>query len=278
MMKSILSILGVIILGTSVANAGVFDINYHVKKKQVNTKFGVAFKTGYNGLGGSKADRKEILAGDFYHLPAEIEFGFSDRIQGIAKFDDSFRDTSASEANSNYSTPELGFNFWLMKSQKFNIDAITTYSIALTKEQTTPKKRIGHNSFQGGLRAYGALNNFQYGVKLIGQYVFANPKDFGNFNEDGNFVNMDLLLEGMFYMNSKAAIKLEFDYKLLYIFEKANQYAKDLSIGYVYNFSKDTSLQPYVGYRFKSITATDGGSGEIPDNQWKLGIKASAQF
>ena len=277
-MKSILSIFSIIALSTSVASAGGFDINSHAKKKQVNIKSGIAFKTGYNGLGGSKADRKEILASDFYNLPAEIEFGFSDRIQGIAKFDDSFRSPDAKEVTSNYSSPELGFNFLLMKSQKFNVDAITTYSIALTKDQTTsPKKRIGRNSFQGGLRAYGALNNFQYGAKLTGQYVFADPNEF-HFNEDGNFMNMDLLLEGMFYMNSKAAIKLEFDYRLLYIFEKSNQYAKDLSVGYVYNFSKDLSVQPYLGYKFRTITSTNYGSFEGIDNQWKLGVKASAQF
>ncbi len=239
------------IAGYSCAHAARLDVSHISQSGEFSASFGAAFKTGANRDNTTQTD---FLSGRVHELSLDLDYTFLDDW------------TISFSTDNDYSDSQIGVKWKLIKFHELKIDFMADYGIAWTKNAKTDV-RLGNNNFDFGMRVHGiALQDFQWAVKIMGQFVFAEPKNFWNIN---------LTAEAMYYFHPDIAAKFEFEYDFNQISAPITQYDRTIHFGIIYNMSNIASVHPYVKYHFKTDTADNN---YIPDNFWKIGAEFSVEF
>lgn len=240
-------------LCVGVANAARMDVSRLTVQDEFSATFGTYFKSGFNkqgnhqtNFGAGRVDVDELV----------LEYTPTDAAT-----------LRVSVGENDYSDVQVGVRYKLITSKPLRLDFLADYGMAWTKDANFGN-RFGNNNADAGLHVHGVVfDDWQWAFSAIGQFVLA---------DDGNFWNINLSAELMYYLNPKLALSGEFDFNFLQIKRPDTWYDKELELGLVYNVTRHVSINPFVAYHFKTANyETDFMSYY---DYWKIGVDMSAQF
>lgn len=234
------------------ANAARLDVSRLTQSGEFSASFGAAFKTGANSDGTAQTD---FMSGRVHELSLDLDYTFLDDW------------TVSFSTDNDYADSQVGIKWKWVTNQAFKLDLMADYGIAWTKNTKTDV-RLGNNNFDFGARIHGvAWRDFQWALKVMGQFVFADPQNFWNIN---------LTAEAMYYFRADMATKVEFEYDFNEISAPVTQYDRSVEFGVIYNMSDTASVHPYIKYHFKNANADN--DIDAPDDFWKIGLEFSVEF
>lgn len=252
MKKIALGVVGIFFVYMTGANAARLDVSRITQQDEFSATFGAKFTSGLDKGGGSQTD---FDAGRVDEISLDLAYTFTPN--GTITF----------STDNNYSDSEVGIVWKLHKTEPLKIDFISDYGIAWTKNSNSGA-RFGENNVDAGFRIHGvAWCDFQWALQTMGQYVWADA---------GNFWNINMTLQTMYYFRPDMATTIELDYDILQINRPRTLYDRSITAGVVYNITETASVNPYVKYHFE----TKHGEYDLinPQNYWEIGAAFSTEF
>ncbi|MDR0319254.1 MAG: hypothetical protein LBH81_00745 [Rickettsiales bacterium] len=221
------------------------DPTYSVGKGQFFAGFAAAFAK--PDIGG--ADNGRVLMS-----LDSLQYGFGDLLT-------IFLEKKSVSANA------IGVDYTLIHGREFNLDLIGKYE--LTVSDTVPT---------GGAKIYGVMDDkwswSATGLLRYRSYAYVY-----------DFFAVDLLFQGrlLYQMNPKWGIFAEMNYNVL-LENYDNQYhtefiwQRDMTIGALYNISKNAAVMPYIARNFKSVRSNGGLDTDLSDGDISVGARFGIQF
>ena len=172
-MKKILltSLVAIGVVGA--ANASVFDPTYRVKEGQFAGTAGMLFQTGETKKHDAMTD---FTSGAFHVGDVSLAYGLAQKAYVFLNMNGPATQGVAFN-NGAFANPEFGANAQIIGDKAFSLDVIASWGMALTKDRSVPRERIGNNNWNGGFKAYGAIDKFQWAATALGQYTFMEKGD-----------------------------------------------------------------------------------------------------
>ena len=239
-------------VGLGAARADIGDVSRIVHPGEFSAHFGAAFVTGRTRDGHSQTD---FSAGRIHNTSLTLDYSPDDNFTVQFSTDNDYSDTQIGVLYKIWTTPPLKF------------EAGLAYGPAWTRRADNGA-RYGRKNVTLDTRLHGVRwRRAQWSVKLSPQFV----KD-----GDGNFWNIKISPQVMYYFLDDVAAILGLDYAFLQISRPKTIYNRAISAQVVYNMSTAASINPYVKYHFETRDA-DNNLMDY-DNYWKLGVGFSVKF
>lgn len=242
---------GLLVLLPVVGRAARLDISRIKREDEFSVTVGAYYQTGMNATNTHQTD---FGAGNIDADSFDLSYTPTENISMIFT------------TSNDYADAAIGLQYKLIKHQSIKLTALADYGIAWTHNASTDN-RLGDNNVLFGLRVDGVAGAFQWAFSVQPQYVWASPRDFWNIKS---------VAQMMYYFLPDLATQLEFDFDFLQINLSDVMYDKTLTVGMVYNFTKNISVNPYVEYHFHTADyQTDYVSYY---DYFQIGVSLSAQF